>query len=93
MARVKPEQPERLAEKLKQIRLALGFTQEKMFERLKQEVKQGTKLHFGYIARFESDNEASRRLPSLLILLAYARIAGISTDVLIDDDLDLPKNM
>jgi len=27
------------------------------------------------------------------VLLSYARVAGISTDVLIDDDLDLPKKL
>jgi len=31
------------------------------------------------------------REPPLPILLRYARLAGISTDVLIDDDLKLPK--
>jgi hypothetical protein len=33
--------------------------------------------------------EEGTRQPDLLTLLAYARIAGISTDVLIDDDLEL----
>jgi len=29
--------------------------------------------------------------PSLLVLLRYARIAGISADALIDDEMDLPR--
>ncbi len=33
--------------------------------------------------------ECGRREPPLLILLQYARISNISTDVLIDDSLDL----
>lgn len=86
MARLKPEQPERLAEKLKQIRLALGFTQEKMLNALQEVTHKEAKLHFGYITRFETGT----RTPSLLILLAYAHLASISTDVLIDDTLELP---
>ena len=39
----------------------------------------------GAISRFET----GQREPSLLMLLEYARLAGISTDVLIDDKLDL----
>ncbi len=33
------------------------------------------------------------RTPPLKVLLNYARVAGISTDVLIDDDLELPKKL
>ncbi len=33
--------------------------------------------------------EKSEREPNLLILLAYARLANISTDTLINDNLDL----
>jgi hypothetical protein len=38
----------------------------------------------GYVSQFE----AGRREPVLVVLLAYARLAGVSTDVLIDDKLD-----
>jgi hypothetical protein len=31
--------------------------------------------------------------PPLPTILKYARIAGISTDVLLDDELDLPKKL
>jgi transcriptional regulator with XRE-family HTH domain len=37
-----------------------------------------------------SEFERGLREPSLLTLLEYARLAGISTDVLITDDLDMP---
>jgi hypothetical protein len=40
-----------------------------------------------------SGMERGEREPPLLLLLAYARLIGISTDVLIDDSLDLPKNL
>jgi hypothetical protein len=38
-----------------------------------------------------SGMERGEREPPLPLLLAYARLVGISTDVLIDDELDLPK--
>jgi hypothetical protein len=37
--------------------------------------------------------EWCEREPPLLLLLAYARLVGISTDVLIDDELELPKTV
>jgi transcriptional regulator with XRE-family HTH domain len=37
--------------------------------------------------------ETGRREPPLIILLEYARVAGVSTDVLIDDELDLPEKL
>jgi transcriptional regulator with XRE-family HTH domain len=37
--------------------------------------------------------EAGQREPPLRILLAYARAANVSTDVLIDDALDLPAKL
>jgi hypothetical protein len=37
--------------------------------------------------------ELGEREPSLIVLLRYARAAGVSTDVLIDDELDLPKRL
>ena len=73
--------PERLAEKLLQIRMALGLSQNEMIRRLgvEQLVKQNA----------VSEYELGKREPPLRILLQYARVVGISTDVLIDDDLDL----
>jgi transcriptional regulator with XRE-family HTH domain len=37
-----------------------------------------------------SGYELGTRQPDLLVLLKYARLAGVSTDVLIDDKLKLP---
>lgn len=75
--------PERIGEKVREIRRKLGITQEQMFELL---TRHGAKIHVGYIARYE----INERIPTLLVTLAYARAVGISTDVLIDDELDLP---
>jgi len=73
----------RLGEKLLQIRLALGLSQSEMLRRLDAE----DLITYHQISGFET----GRREPPLLILLRYARVAGVSTDVLIDDELDLPE--
>jgi transcriptional regulator with XRE-family HTH domain len=76
---------ERLGEKLRQIRLALGLSQSEMLKRLNAE----DLVTYHQISGYES----GRREPPLRILLEYARVAGVSTDVLIDDDLDLPNKL
>ena len=81
-ARVKPE---RLAEKLLQIRVSLGLSQSELLRRLELE----DAISYKKI----SDYERGEREPSLLILLQYARVANVSTDVLIDDKLDLPAKL
>jgi transcriptional regulator with XRE-family HTH domain len=86
MGRGKREQPERIGEKVRQIREKMGLTQESMYVAL---IEQGVKIHLGYVSLYE----IGERVPSLLVTLAYARTAGISTDVLIDDKLNLPENL
>ena len=75
--------PARLAEKLLQIRVGLGLSQGELIRRLGVELTQNR----------ISDYERGIGEPSLPLLLRYARVAGISTDVLIDDELDLPSNL
>jgi transcriptional regulator with XRE-family HTH domain len=79
------QRPERLAEKLLQIRVALGLSQSELLRRL------GLEEAISY--KKISDYERGQREPSLIILLQYARVAGVSTDVLIDDKLDLPAKL
>ena len=79
------ERPERLAEKLLQIRLSLSLSQDGMLARLGLEEK-------AFRSRISSF-ETGAREPSLLVLLKYARCVGVSTDVLIDDELDLPAKL
>jgi transcriptional regulator with XRE-family HTH domain len=74
----------RLAEKLLQIRLDLGLTQQQMLERLDY---QQSPVFIGHISQFEH----SKREPPLLLLLQYARISGVTLEVLVDDELDLPS--
>lgn len=84
---VNPRNPksERLGEKLLQIRLALGLSQDGMLERLGLTEK--------YFRSRISAYELGDREPHLPTLLMYARSVGISTDVLIDDELDLPAKL
>lgn len=82
MGRLNRARPKRLGGKLRQIRTDLGLTQPEMIQKLGVT---GANLHPSNISEFESN----KREPSLLVLLRYARIAGVSTDVLIDDKLKL----
>jgi transcriptional regulator with XRE-family HTH domain len=75
--------PKKLAGKLLAIRSQLGLTQVGMAEKLR---KIPSPPDSAMISRYERDE----REPSLFALLAYARIAGVAVDVLIDDKLKLP---
>jgi len=86
MGRGKQEQPQRIAEKLKQIRLGLGLTQEEMAKRLESH---DVKVYRGYVGLYE----IGERVPSVLIILAYARIADVAMETLCDDKLDLPTSL
>ena len=76
---------QRLGEKLRQIRDALGLSQSEMLRRLGFE----DDIWYTQISAYEM----GRREPPLVILLEYARAAGVSIDVLADDKLDLPKKL
>jgi transcriptional regulator with XRE-family HTH domain len=77
-------QPRKLAGKLKAIRARLGYTQEEMAAELKARVPKSP-MQPGHVSQFER----GEREPSLPVLLAYARLAKLSTDMLIDDGLEL----
>jgi transcriptional regulator with XRE-family HTH domain len=70
--------PKRLAEKLLQIRTALGLSQSEMVMRL------GVEMPHRNISNFERDKSE----PSLTVL-AYARVANVSLEQIVDDDADL----
>lgn len=77
--------PKRLGEKLRRVRLSLDLSQSELLRRLGYE---------GAISYFRISNyELGTGEPPLPVLLAYARLAGVSTDVLIDDELDLPEKL
>jgi transcriptional regulator with XRE-family HTH domain len=77
--------PQRLAEKLLQIRNALGLSQTEMHRRL------GVEDGSAYTRI--SDYELDKAEPTLMVLLRYSRAAGVHTEVLIDDDLNLPDKL
>ncbi|MDT5060492.1 MAG: Helix-turn-helix domain [Acidobacteriota bacterium] len=77
--------PKRLAEKLLQIRLALGLSQTEMLRRLGFE---------GVIAYHRISNyELGTGEPPLIVLLQYARVAGVHMEDLVDDEVDLPAKL
>ena len=85
MAKVSRHKPERLHKKLLQIRESLGLSQNGLLRLLGLEGE--------YFQSSVSGYELGTKEPPLPVLLAYARAVGISTDVLIDDDLDLPVKL
>lgn len=82
MGQQRRPQPKRLASKLLSIRNRLELTQDQIAERFK---RVPSPPDSGAISRFET----GQREPSLFVLLEYAQLAGVSTDVLINDKLDL----
>jgi len=84
MVRTKRRKPI-LARKLKQIRITMEISQNEIIRMMGLE---------GTLLREEvSDFERNKRIPSLEVVLAYARAAGVSVEVLIDDDLKLPAKV
>ena len=76
---------ERLPEKLKEIRIKLGFSQNEILKQLKFEniYERTTISHY----------EKGEREPPLPVLLRYARLANIYVEVLIEDEIDLPNQI
>ena len=85
MGKASIRKPVKLAEKLLEIRNLLNLSQNELIRNLGF----GDEITQSQISAFER----GARIPSLPVLLAYAQLAGISTDVLIDDNLDLPENL
>jgi len=77
--------PERLAEKLREIRLSLGLSQTQMLKQLEMQER----LHYGRISEYES----GKREPTLMTILQYARAACIHMEDIVDDELDLPAKL
>jgi transcriptional regulator with XRE-family HTH domain len=85
MGRGSREKPGRLGEKLTQIRSTLGLSQTEIVSRM------------GLVEKLNRDDiskyERGVREPSLVVILRYARLAGVCLDVLVDDDLNLPAKL
>ena len=80
----KRHRPNRLAEKLLQIRRALGLSQKEMAERLGE--RAGVKITYRNVSKYERD----KSVPYIEIVLAYARLANVEMNQIVDDDVDLP---
>ena len=72
--------PKRLAEKLLQIREALGLSQKEMAERL------GNYRTHHHVSKYER----GKSVPPLEVVLAYSRVAKLTMNQIVDDDVDLP---
>ena len=77
--------PQRLAEKLRKIRNALGLSQTELHKSL------GVEDEIPYTRI--SDYELGKNEPTLIVLLEYARVAGVHLETIVDDRLDLPTNL
>ena len=71
--------PKRLAEKLLQIREALGLSQKEMAERL------GNYRTSQHISKYERGKSG----PPIEVVLAYSRLANVQIEQIVDDELDL----
>jgi transcriptional regulator with XRE-family HTH domain len=85
MGRAARLRSERLAEKLRGIRTALGLSQNELIRHLGLE----DVIYQSNVSGYES----GEREPPLPILLKYAQAAGICLDVLVNDELDLPARL
>jgi transcriptional regulator with XRE-family HTH domain len=85
MAKASRKKPARLTEKLLDIRLRLGISQNGMIRHLglTEELEQD------YISKFER----GVLVPPLHVLLAYAEAANVWVEVLIKDSVDLPSSL
>ncbi len=85
MSKVPRPKPKRLPKKLKQIRQSLNLSQNELLKMLGIADEYNRSVISGY--------ELGTKEPPLPIILKYARLVAISTDVLIDDELKLPNSI
>ena len=78
-SRIKPEY---LSQKLLTIRTNLGLSQIELAEKLSD-----NRIHLrkSDISRYES----GLREPSLIVLFRYAKLAGVTMEMLVDDEIEL----
>lgn len=85
MGRASRPKPKFLADKLRQIRHSLNLSQTEMLIKLDYSLD---KKEFRSII---SAYELGKREPTLIDLLKYARLAGVSVEKIIDDEVELYK--
>ena len=72
--------PKRLAEKLLQIREALGLSQRELAAQL------GNYRTHHHISKYER----GKSVPPSEVMLVYSRVANVLIEQIVDDDVDLP---
>jgi transcriptional regulator with XRE-family HTH domain len=77
----------KLPGKLKAIREALGLSQPELLNRLSDYDKRIKRLNKSNISNYEK----AHREPPIPVLLAYARVAGVCMEVLVDPEKELPE--
>lgn len=81
MGRSRRNKPLQLSQKLLAIRKRLRMSQTEMARALE------LKVHYSAVSNYE----LGTREPDLLIVLRYARLAGVAMETLVDDSLNLPE--
>ena len=76
--------PEHLGRKLRQIRETFGISQPHMPARLGL-----PGMHPGRISEYENNE----REPALMTLMAYADLAGVHLEVIVNDKVELPDKL
>ena len=74
--------PKKLGKKLKQIREGLGMSQRQLVEALNYK---DTPLRASQISQYET----GQREPTMMLVLAYARLANVPMECLVDDKMKL----
>jgi transcriptional regulator with XRE-family HTH domain len=77
--------PQRLSSKLRQIREALGISQTAMGKLLG--------LNNEFARNYVSGYERNTREPTLKVLLRYSEVCGLWINTLVDDGMELPKEL
>ena len=75
--------PKKLGKKLKQIREGLGMSQREIVKALNYK---DTPLRASQISQYET----GQREPTMMLVLAYARLAKVPMECLVDDKMKLP---
>ena len=80
MGRSRRNKPMQLSHKLLAIRKRLRMSQTEMARALE------LKVHYSAVSNFE----LGTREPDMIVVLRYARLAGVPMEMIVDDQMNLP---